>query len=195
MFKTHARFAIPLSLLGCLPALPAAALLPAVYTFSTGSPDGSMATASRPESTGKFEIETGDDFTLTTTTSINSATFTGLLTGDGSVSNVRVEIYRVFPFDSVPPVGQRADAGQFALRQRICGTGRCDGRAELCDQAGGPQLHRRQLGAAGGHPSITGPNHRRQWSSDRRGSRVRCELHSWFAPPRRSLLLRASGRG
>jgi hypothetical protein len=106
MSKTQMRLAIPLSLLGCLSAMPAAALLPAVYTFSTGSPDDSMATASRPESGTNFEIETGDDFVLTTTTSITSATFTGLLTGDGSVRNVRVEIYRVFPLDStVPPSG------------------------------------------------------------------------------------------
>jgi hypothetical protein len=103
MTRTHMKLAIPLSLLGCLPAMPAAALLPAVYTFSTGSPDGLMATASRPESAGKLEIETADDFVLTTTTSINSATFTGLLTGDGSVSNVRVEIYHVFPLDSKDP--------------------------------------------------------------------------------------------
>jgi hypothetical protein len=100
MIRTHARLAIPLALLGCLPAMPAAALLPAVYSFSTGDPDGLMATASRPDSAGKFEIESADDFVLTTTTSITSATFTGLLTGDGSVSNVRVEIYRVFPNDS-----------------------------------------------------------------------------------------------
>jgi hypothetical protein len=100
MFKTHARLVIPVSLLGCLHAMPAAALLPAVYSFSTGDPDGKMATASRPDSDGAFEIETGDDFVLTTTTSLTSATFTGLLTGDGSVSNVRVEIYRVFPTDS-----------------------------------------------------------------------------------------------
>ena len=103
---THAKFVIPLALLGCLPAMPAAALLPAVYTFSTGSPDGLMATASRPGSGGQFEIETGDDFVLTSTTSLTSATFTGLLTGDGSVSNVRVEIYRVFPLDlRDPPSG------------------------------------------------------------------------------------------
>ncbi len=100
MSMSHARFIVPLSLLGCLPAMPAAALLPAVYSFSTGNPDGLMATASRPDSDGKFEIETGDDFILTTTTSLTSATFTGLLTGDGSVSNVRVEIYRVFPNNS-----------------------------------------------------------------------------------------------
>jgi PEP-CTERM motif len=100
MSMSHARFVIPLAMLGSLPAMPAAALLPAVYSFSTGDPDGRMATASRPGDGSVFEIETGDDFILSTTTSITGATFTGLLTGDGSVSNVRVEIYRVFPNDS-----------------------------------------------------------------------------------------------
>jgi hypothetical protein len=100
MHRNHLELVIPLALFACLPAMPAAALLPAVYSFSTGDPDGKMATASRPDGEGKFEIESGDDFVLTSTTSITSATFTGLLTGDGSVSNVRVEIYRVFPTDS-----------------------------------------------------------------------------------------------
>jgi hypothetical protein len=115
MIRTHARLAIPLALLGCLPAMPAAALLPAVYSFSTGDPDGLMATASRPDSAGKFEIESADDFVLTTTTSITSATFTGLLTGDGSVSNVRVEIYRVFPNDS--DVGRTSGPPAFSTSQ------------------------------------------------------------------------------
>ena len=73
------------------------------FFFSTGNPDGLMATASRPESAGKFEIESADDFALASTTAIQSATFTGLLTGGASVSDigeVRVEIYRVFPLDS-----------------------------------------------------------------------------------------------
>jgi hypothetical protein len=115
MISIHAKLAIPLALLGCLPAMPAAALLPAVYSFSTGDPDGLMATASRPDSAGKFEIESADDFVLTTTTSITSATFTGLLTGDGSVSNVRVEIYRVFPNDS--DVGRTSGPPTFSTPQ------------------------------------------------------------------------------
>jgi hypothetical protein len=97
MSMTYARLTIPLSLLGCLFALPAAA---DTFSFSTGDPDGKIATAARPDSGGKFEIESADDFVLTRGTSITGATFTGLLTGDGSVSNVRVEIYRVFPTDS-----------------------------------------------------------------------------------------------
>ena len=74
------------------------------FTFSTGDPDGKMATATRPESAGKFEIESADDFVLTgSTTIIDSATFTGLLTGGATTTDiaaVRVEIYRVFPNDS-----------------------------------------------------------------------------------------------
>src|SRR5215470_4332014 len=68
--------------------------------FSTGNTDGAMAAATRPDSPGKFEIETGDDFVLTSPTLINSATFVGLLSGGTTVGEVRVEIYRVFPADS-----------------------------------------------------------------------------------------------
>jgi hypothetical protein len=104
MSMIHARFTIPLSLLGCLFALPAAAQTP--FFFSTGNPDGKIATASRPSSAGKFEIESADDFVLTHETSITSATFTGLLTGTNpTVGEVVVEIYRVFPKDSGPPSG------------------------------------------------------------------------------------------
>lgn len=60
-----------------------------------------MATASRPASAG-FEIESADDFVLTNSTSISSATFTGLVPAGSSVSSVVVEIYRVFPNDSDP---------------------------------------------------------------------------------------------
>lgn len=73
------------------------------FSFNTGNPDGKIAFASRPATGGKFEIESADDFVLTGSTSITSATFTGLLTGGatlGNIGQVRVEIYRVFPLDS-----------------------------------------------------------------------------------------------
>jgi hypothetical protein len=73
------------------------------FVFSTGSTDGKMATASRPSSAGKIEIESADDFVLTSQTILTSASFTGLLpTGAPltDVVDVRVEIYRVFPADS-----------------------------------------------------------------------------------------------
>src|SRR5882724_12646590 len=73
------------------------------FNFSTGPVLNSMAMATRPDSTGKFEIESADDFNLTQPTTINSATFTGLLAGVNSsttVVGVTVEMYRVFPLDS-----------------------------------------------------------------------------------------------
>jgi hypothetical protein len=76
----------------------------ASFFFSTGNPDGLMATASRPSSGANQETESGDDFILTDQTSLTSATFTGLIPAGVSlqtdVSQVRVEIYRVFPLDS-----------------------------------------------------------------------------------------------
>ena len=80
---------------------PATAMAP--FSFSTGNPNGLIATASRPASTGKQEIESADDFILGGLTTIDHVTFTGLLTGSVSLSNiarVRVELYRVFPKDS-----------------------------------------------------------------------------------------------
>jgi len=100
MSMTNVRFAIPLTLLGSLIALPAMA---DTTFFSTGDPDGKIATASRPDTAGKFEIESADDFILTHSTSITDATFTGLLSGGATVSDIGevvVEIYRVFPNDS-----------------------------------------------------------------------------------------------
>ena len=78
-----------------------------LFFFDTGNVDGRMATASRPDSAGKIEIEAADDFVTTSETQITSATFTGLVTGIApTIGEVVVEIYRVFPLDStVPPSG------------------------------------------------------------------------------------------
>lgn len=106
MSKAYARFAIPLALFGLFPTISAAAETP--FFFTTGNPDGKMATATRPD-TGPFEIESADDFVLTRTTFITSATFTGLLPAAAPLSDIGevvVEIYRVFPKDSTfPPRG------------------------------------------------------------------------------------------
>src|SRR6266404_107705 len=75
----------------------------ASFSFSTGDPDGKIATLSRPSSPGKIQTETADDFILTETTLINQATFTGLLplgVSLASISDVEVELYHVFPGDS-----------------------------------------------------------------------------------------------
>jgi hypothetical protein len=86
-----------------LVAMPAAA---DSFTFSTGSPDGLIATLSRGPGPGSLETETADDFVTTRTTIINSATFTGLLpsgTPLSAVSDVEIELYHVFPIDSSDP--------------------------------------------------------------------------------------------
>jgi hypothetical protein len=86
----------------------------APFVFSTGNPDGRIATASRPGD-GKFEIEAADDFVLTQQTSITNASFTGLLTGGATpadIGQVRVEIYRVFPKDS--DVGRTSGPSTFS---------------------------------------------------------------------------------
>src|SRR5205814_8697876 len=74
------------------------------FFFSTGNPNGLMATASRPDAGGVFEIESADDFVLTNSTTITSATFTGLIVSSGpavpTLGQIVVEIYRVFPKDS-----------------------------------------------------------------------------------------------
>lgn len=79
------------------------------FFFSTGDPDGLIATLSRPASGPKIETESADDFVNAQPIRITSATFTGLLVGGATiadVSNVIVELYRVFPLDSaVPPSG------------------------------------------------------------------------------------------
>src|SRR5207249_3798507 len=81
----------------------------ASYTFSTGEPDGKIATLSRPASPGKIQTETADDFVATQAVVISQATFTGLLpagTDLSSISGVEIEIYHVFPGDSaLPPSG------------------------------------------------------------------------------------------
>jgi hypothetical protein len=68
--------------------------------FSTGDPDGKIASASRPAGASTSQIETADDFVLTTATAITGATFIGPLPSGASVTNVVIEIYRVFPQDS-----------------------------------------------------------------------------------------------
>ncbi|HEY2157321.1 MAG TPA: hypothetical protein VGH33_16960, partial [Isosphaeraceae bacterium] len=89
-----------------------------VTLFDTGTPDGKIATASRPDAGGKAEIESADDFVATGGFKVSGATFTGLIVPDGpgpapTIGEVVVEIYRVFPKDSdtvrTPNVPTRAN--------------------------------------------------------------------------------------
>lgn len=103
--STFARLAGALALVALF-AVPASA---APFFFSTGDPDGKIATLSQPGSPGKLETETADDFVLTSPTAIAHASFTGLLINGATTANVNdvvAEIYRVFPKDSTnPPSG------------------------------------------------------------------------------------------
>ncbi len=107
--------AVSVALAAGLAAFPAGA---ASFFFSTGDPDGKLAALSRPSSQAGVETETADDFVLTGSTRITSASFTGLVTGataPGTVQNVGVEIYRVFPFDS--DVGRTSGPPTFSTSQ------------------------------------------------------------------------------
>jgi hypothetical protein len=53
MSRIHARLAFSVALISLLPAMPATA---DTLFFSTGDPDGKAATATRPDTGGKFEI-------------------------------------------------------------------------------------------------------------------------------------------
>jgi hypothetical protein len=81
----------------------------ASFSFSTGEPDGNIATLSRPASPGKLQTETVDDFVATQAVVISQATFTGLLPAGAdltTISGVEIEFYHVFPGDSaLPPSG------------------------------------------------------------------------------------------
>jgi hypothetical protein len=77
------------------------------FFFTTGTADGRLGALSRSESPGKLETETADDFILTESTVIKGATITGLINAPlANITNVEVELYHVFPLDSVnPPSG------------------------------------------------------------------------------------------
>ena len=69
--------------------------------FDNGSPDGSMASLSRPSAGGDIAKPNQLTILLEPSASISSATFTGLVTGaTPTIGNVSVEIYRVFPNES-----------------------------------------------------------------------------------------------
>jgi len=94
--STHKITLAALTVLLAVSQAPAAS-----FSFSTGEPDGKIATLSRPASPGKIQTETADDFVIVSnTTLISHATFTGLIPSGSSALNVEIEIYHVFPKDS-----------------------------------------------------------------------------------------------
>ena len=117
MFLRYPLFGAALAFAGFLPG----AVLAAPFTFSTGTVNNGIATASRPgpSSGANQETESADDFIISgARTQLNSATFTGLLpTGvsPNTISDVTVEVYRVFPNDS--DAGRTSGSPTFSTSQ------------------------------------------------------------------------------
>lgn len=112
------RVASPLARMLSPFALVPSLALAVPFTFSTGDPDGQMATASHLAGPPGIETETADDFVLGSQTQLNHATFTGLLTGGASASDigqVAIRIYRVFPDDS--DIGRTSGAPTYSTSQ------------------------------------------------------------------------------
>jgi hypothetical protein len=80
-----------------------------VPIIDNGLPDGRMGMATRPQVGAAQEIEAADDFVISAANQITSGTFFILLPAGQQISNITdviVEIYRVFPKDSTnPPSG------------------------------------------------------------------------------------------
>jgi hypothetical protein len=196
---------IPLTARARIVALTFAAVvmpLPAMadgFFFSTGLPDGRIATTSQPSSSPKGETETGDDFVLAQQTSITSATFTGLFTGlnssTASATDVVVEIYRVFPADSdvsrtsgpptfsTPNVPTRVNSpSDVELLGRDSAEGELNFTTAGCfhgEQQRFPWRDKSEI--------------RGGWFCYRRGGGIRGDLHLADHPRPRSVLLRPAG--
>ncbi len=95
--------------IGLLVALAGSSASAGLFSFSTGDPDGKIATLSRPAAAGAIQTETADDFVFSQASRIDHATFVGLLPAGAlltSITNVEIEFYHVFPKDSTnPPSG------------------------------------------------------------------------------------------
>jgi hypothetical protein len=107
---------LALGLLSCSFFYQQAEAAPIPFFYNNDFPNNLIGTASRPESTGKIEIESADDFLPTPNfTLITNATFTGLIPAGATIEAVRVEMYRVFPNDS--NVGRTSGPPTFSTSQ------------------------------------------------------------------------------
>jgi hypothetical protein len=78
------------------------------FFVSTGNTDSKLGALTRRPTADKKETETADDFDLRQMTVITGASITGLLvpaTVLSNITNVEVEMYHVFPIDSVTASG------------------------------------------------------------------------------------------
>src|SRR5258706_7600798 len=74
-----------------------------ITLYNNLTPNNLIGVATRP-AVGAFEIEAGDDFFLGSRSIVNTASFVGLIvpgtSGTPSISDLVIEMYRVFPLDS-----------------------------------------------------------------------------------------------
>jgi hypothetical protein len=92
----------------CITVLAAGALFSTPATgaviYNNLTPNNQMAVATRAETAGNSEIEAADDFILNAQSFIDTASFVGLAvpgtSGTFSISDIVIEVYRVFPLDS-----------------------------------------------------------------------------------------------
>ena len=163
-----------------------------------------MATATRPDDGGAFEIELADDFVLTNTTPITSATFTGLLPA-GATAVRRSSSKSTGCFRRISDVGRTSGPPTFSTPQVPT---RVNSPSDVAFDS-------RDFEASGLTFSTTVVDHQFHRSSTRcspaasipyraistggngaghgRGGPVRRDLHHALPPPRRPLFLRAPG--
>src|SRR5262249_16254789 len=96
--------------------------------------DSKLAALSEQASSenGQIETETADDFILSAATVINGATITGLIPLGApltSITNVEVELYHVFPADSVVPPSSKLPTRQNSPADVEIGSATRDGSA------------------------------------------------------------------
>ena len=123
-----------IAVIGILAAWLATPAWAASFFFSTGNPDGKLGALSEQASSenGQIETETADDFILSAATVINGATITGLIPSGApltSITNVEVELYQVFPADSVNPPSGNVPSRQNSPADVEIGTATRDGSA------------------------------------------------------------------
>ena len=169
-----------------------------LFNFSAGNPTDAMASASRPDVSGSFEIESADDFVLTGgQTSINSASFTGLVVpgtgGTPSVSQVTVEIYRVFPLNStLPPSGHVPTRNNSPSDVAFELARLCSRKPELYYGGLGSHIYSFEFCSSGRHPPSARPNYRRQRIHHRARGAIQRNLQYAFQPSSGSLFLRSA---
>ena len=166
------------------------------FFFSTGDPDGKIATLSRTASPGKLETETADDFVTTAQTTITNATFTGLLVGGATPANITMsKSSSITCSRSIrPPRRITGSSRTNSPSDNNFAAGRQRARpAQLHDDGPQHELHRGQLGRER-DPCGPQPVHRRRGRGDGRGGAIQRHLQHAVRPRAGSRVLPPRGR-